>query len=165
MSQNFFFKDSIAEAIALTVTDSDGLLNSDSSMVSVTGTGGTITYNLDGVVSNHSVNTSAKYWVGGGTTMLGGLDAAGNTFQVFINGTIGGPYSCGNMYYQDNTGKQWGAGGSIGGSCNIAITNYGAVGELINGTFSGSLVAQFGGATGSKSITNGSFSVYREPNQ
>jgi len=165
MSQNFFFNDAVAENTTLTVTDSSNYLAADNLIVTITDSGGAIIFGLNDVQSDHSTNASAQYWAAGNTTRIDGNDGAGNFFQIFVHGNIGGPYTCGNMYYQDATGRQWGAGGSIGGSCSIAVTSYGTVGQLIIGTFSGSLVAQFGGATGNKSVSNGSVSVYREPNQ
>lgn len=165
MSQNFFFNDAVAENVTLSATDGSNYLATDNLIVNITDTGGIIMFNLNDIQSDHSTNASAQYWAAGNTTGIGGYDAADNFFQIFVNGDTGGPYTCRNIYYQDSTGRQWGAGGSIGGSCSIAVTSYGAVGQLITGTFSGSLVAQFGGATGDKSVSSGSFSVYRGPNQ
>ena len=164
MSQNVYFKDDAAEAVMLTITDLSGNLTGDNLAVTITSTGGIFTYKLDGVDAC-SLTPSAHYWAGGVVTIVNGMDPARNLVQFFISGNIGGPYSCSNLYYQDNSRQQWGAGGSIGGSCTITVTSYGAVGQLINGSFSATLVPQFGGATGNRSITNGTFSIYRGPDE
>ena len=164
MGQNIYFKDDAAEAALLTIMDKSGNLTGDNLAVTITSTGGTLTYRLDGVDA-YASTPSAHYWGGGVITIVTGLDPARNQVQFFISGNIGGPYTCANLYYQDNSRRQWGAGGSIGGSCSITVTSYGAVGELINGSFSATLVPQFGGATGNRSITNGTFSIYRGPDE
>jgi RHS repeat-associated protein len=162
MSQTVYLHDSTAEVLTLSVADSDNNLTGDDLIVNVTGVGGTITFDIDNVPVNHS-NAATAYLASDSFTLISGFDPVGNYVQMFIPGSTIGTFPCGNLYYQDSTGEQWGAGGSIGGSCSFTITIYGAVGDPIEGTFSGILNPQFGGATGTRTITNGQFSVLREP--
>lgn len=157
-SQNFFFKDAVAEDLTLAADDPAGGLSGATMSVSVIGQGGSVTFDLDGAAANHSTNAHAH--VESGSVDLWGYDASGNFFGLFVPAYVG-TYTCNSgvsMYYQTAGGSQWG-GYSDFGVCSVTITSIGKLGQPVSGVFSGDLAAQFGGAAGTRAITNGQFAI------
>lgn len=161
-SQNFFFKDDLVQSVTVTASDAAGTLANASVTVGVIGQGGSITLTLDGSPVDHSTNSHATLWLSIGSVGLGGYDATGNYFEIFVPAQAG-TYTCNSgvsMYYQNAAGAQWG-GYSNFGTCSVTVTSIGTLGSSVTGTFSGSLTAQFGGALGTRSVANGQFSLIR----
>lgn len=161
-SQNFFLKDDLVESVTITASDAAGTLAGAGFAVVVVGHGGSITFDLDGSPVDHSTSSQATVYLG--TDILGfwGYDVAGNFFNIFVPPQAG-TYTCNSgvsMYYQNAGGAQWG-GYSGFGACSVTVTSIGTLGTSVTGTFSGNLTAQFGGASGTRTITNGQFSMIR----
>jgi hypothetical protein len=161
-SQNFFFKDAVIENVTLAATDPASTLTGTTRSVNVIGQGGAVTFDLDGSPVNHSTNASARVEPGMNLVSLWGGDATGNIINIFVPAQVG-TFTCNSgvsMYYQTAGHAQWGGYSSFG-TCSVTVTSIGAPGQPINGLFSGTLDAQFGGAVGTRTITNGQFSIIR----
>ena len=165
MSRCFYYMDSVSGNRVITAADENGNLVEGQHSVSVIAPGGSISCSLNGSQIQFSRDASVTLTEGSGWKMicLLGYDDARNLLNAFFREDSPGSYSCVNVYYQTKEGAQWGAGGSIGGTCEGNVSQCGLPGELVIGAFSANLVAQFGGATGEKTIDNGTFSVIRLP--
>lgn len=160
-SRSFKLTDSAPEDISITASDANSALGSATLLATILPVGGTIGFDLDGSTVDHSKSARAVYVVGANITIISGVDSSGNGVSLYYPSSSNGT-ACGSIYYQNASHAQWGAGEGIGGTCAITVTTFGAVGSQIVGTFSATLVPQFGGATGNRTISNGQFAVYRE---
>ena len=129
-----------------------------------TSVGGTVTLVVDGVTND------AKYVVyltgpyeGVVATFPGMPDNKGLTMSFAMKAT--GTYTCAGdgpytgITYTDGAGSSFGATHTLG-SCTVEVTEYGAVGGTIAGTFSGMLSKGAGPGSSMLSVT-GTFSVTR----
>ena len=166
LSQVFYFKDDIVETTSILAHDNGGGVVDGSLSVQFVNAGGGIFCNLDGSPAEFNQDAACEKInnnIYGVFFAVSGYDSAHNFLQFFFVAGDPGTNSCINMYYQTAGGKQWGAGGSIGGICSVEISETEWVGAPISGTFSGSLVSQFGGASGTRIIEGGEFSVIWKP--
>lgn len=117
------------------------------------------TFTSDGSPVDLSSTTTADYTVGTTKSKVA-ASSGGDSMAIDFNGnSAGGPWTQANgvvIGYLD--GGEAFSSGAPGGSCTLTVTSYGAVGEKIVGTFSGTLVS---GAMNTRTITSGQFSVTR----
>jgi len=159
-SQTFFFKNGVVENVTLAALDPASSLTGTTRSVSVIGQGGSITFYLDGTPVDHSTSASARVESGMNLVSLWGGDGSGNIINIFVPAQVG-TFTCNSgvsMYYQTAGHAQWGGYSSFG-TCSVTVTSIGALGQPVNGLFSGTLDAQFGGAAGTRTITNGQFAI------
>ena len=124
---------------------------------------GTVICVVDGVSYDLSSITSAQYAPSVekmGVSGYEGTQIVSITFPGSSPGTWSSPGGGGSLSYGHSDGAFYQAGDFVGGSYTITVTTSGAVGERIEGTFSGAVV----GSTGTRTIS-GSFSVERIPEQ
>lgn len=117
-----------------------------------------------GVVVNGSSTTLAAsqgfYMISSDTTTVSGANGAGYPLiNLRFPGNKTGRFTCGanaGIDYTPALGTTYIAG--TGGDCTITVTSYGAVGEAIIGTFSGTPKS----SAGSVMLNEGGFNVVRQ---
>ncbi len=128
-----------------------------------------ITCEQDGAQASYGQNVSGFYASPISSTLIGGgSNTVTNrsiiiTFKSQTAGTYTGSGAAADHYVliADGFTFTW-SSKRTGGSATINITKYGAVGDTMEGTFSGTLKDE--AETGTLTISNGIFRVRREPN-
>ena len=124
-----------------------------------------ITLDLNGSPRVFSDGPNGSYDTAmGETEVVGWIPADGSTIVITFPGTATGTFtsaagSGGSILWMDASGFYRADDSTAGTSYTITVTAYGAVGGLIEGTFSGTVKDLFGSTT--KTITNGIFTVIR----
>ena len=125
-----------------------------------------MTVDIDGVTTNFVIQ-AAEVWpfnrTADTTELVIEAANSGGSIVLHAMGTKPGTFNCtGDVYVTYTVSRGTWSTFRTGASCTITITNYGAVGQPLAGTFSGKLTYLFG-VTGTKTFTNGTFTATRDP--
>lgn len=114
---------------------------------------------IDGMVVRYSVEAVVTPSNGGNYTNFVGYGEDGSRLSVTTTGGAVGTFVCGT---NARTAMGYTAPGTItanslfqNGTCTVIVTEFGASGGLVSGTFTGHLV----NGSGSKELTDGSFTL------
>jgi hypothetical protein len=126
-----------------------------------------ITASIDGVPTAFA--STVAYWDIGSKS----LTVIGKTgtmwLKVLYQSKVPGSFTCGGYAYHSmqytpgiKPAALYNAGGSFGGgNCSLTLKQFGAVGQIVTGTFKGTLALLLGGSGVPVTITNGSFLLQR----
>jgi hypothetical protein len=150
--------------------DSNDKKNQTTLLLSLLANNGTITCEEDVAATSYNNDASGFYFSfssSSGTAIGGESNAIANRFIIIsfksqTTGTYSGSGSPADNYISiaDGMTNTW-YSNRAGGSVSITVTKYGAVGDKIEGTFSGTL--KDSGGSGTLTLMNGKFSVRRDP--
>lgn len=118
------------------------------------------TFNMDGTPADYSDNTSGIYSSVKNKTLVQGFTSSFSEYlNIFFTNSSTGSWNQNNgasLIFSDGTTTNH--ANRDGGNCNVNVTAYNSVGNIIEGTFSGK-VTNFNGT--SHTITSGHFKVQR----